>query len=426
MMTERQRCWTPKALPMDSGSFFTGERGFRLFTDVADFVESKVKEHKSRIFQTRVLLKPTAIVVSNSAVAALLFDDGSEYELGYDDYFKRLFGDTLFLVEGPEAKLLRESLRPLFAESMLQSYQVELRERMRRPLADLAKCPRVNVYKYFKAQSMALCLDVFLGSSPNGASAQLKEEIAALVSTHWHGVLSIPLDFKFPMLMSSAYRKAVDAREKLVKLILRRLRESDDGFLGCLKSTKMSEELQVQFLLLAVSALIPKAFASLMTSFFCSSEHWQPLVDDDGIISDENLSNVLLEVLRLYPPFMGGRRVAKRDTVLDTYLIPRGTPLVYINMGAHTDPAVFPDPHCFRPFRWKHENSGDQRKLFTFGGGARTCIGYKLIFSGWKMICRILISEFTWEVDRASADVKLKYLPVLRPKDPLYVKFRPR
>jgi cytochrome P450 len=78
-------------------------------------------------------------------------------------------------------------------------------------------------------------------------------------------------------------------------------------------------------------------------------------VDEDGTISDESLTNVLLEVLRMYPPFLGGRRVAKRETTLDNFAIPKGMPLVYINMGAHMDPTVFSDPHCFRPFRWKHE-----------------------------------------------------------------------
>ncbi len=122
---------------------------------------------------------------------------------------------------------------------------------------------------------------------------------------------------------------------------------------------------------------------------------------------------------------------------------------------------------CFLCFLFCR-NAGDRGKLYTFGGGSRTCIGQRVIFSGLKvnesifsdnldsvinflryffplrffififylfhlsvhftvvkMVCRMLINEFSWEVENVS-EVKLKYLPVLRPKEPLIVKFKPR
>lgn len=64
--------------------------------DVAEFLQSKVAEHRSRVFQTRVLLKPTVIVASNAAVAALLAGERDTLDYGYQEgwniFLVRLFG----------------------------------------------------------------------------------------------------------------------------------------------------------------------------------------------------------------------------------------------------------------------------------------------------------------------------------------------
>ena len=83
--------------------------------------------------------------------------------------------------------------------------------------------------------------------------------------------------------------------------------------------------------MLFVSALIPKAFASIMTSIILelskpenvSSEtviihlfsrivnfhqaRWKEYTNDDSV-----LDNIVLEAQRLWPPFLGGRRVCKK------------------------------------------------------------------------------------------------------------------
>ena len=59
-----------------------------------------------------------------------------------------------------------------------------------------------------------------------------------------------------------------------------------------------------------VSALIPKAMSSLLTSTLLElakpeNAQWREACRSD----DYKLDDVILEVQRLYPPFMGGRRV---------------------------------------------------------------------------------------------------------------------
>ena len=47
-------------------------------------------------------------------------------------------------------------------------------------------------------------------------------------------------------------------------------------------------------------------------------------VNLDGVISKENLSNIFLEIIRLWPPFFGGLRVAKQDMNLGSFCVPQG------------------------------------------------------------------------------------------------------
>lgn len=83
-------------------------------------------------------------------------------------------------------------------------------------------------------------------------------------------------------------------------------------FVGSLASLPLPDSSSArQHLLLFISALIPKALASLLTSFTLA------LANDRQArlrALDEPcyLDGVLLEVQRLWPPFIGGRRIANQ------------------------------------------------------------------------------------------------------------------
>lgn len=64
-----------------------------------------------------------------------------------------------------------------------------------------------------------------------------------------------------------------------------------------------------QHLLLFISALIPKALASLLTSFTLALAG-EPQARRRALAEPRFLDHVLLEVQRLWPPFVGGRRIA--------------------------------------------------------------------------------------------------------------------
>lgn len=94
------------------------------------------------------------------------------------------------------------------------------------------------------------------------------------------------------------------------------------------------------------------------------------------------------------------------------YRIPEGTQVAYISYSANRDSKVFPQPDTFYPDRWTNEwvalvialpmeqpksshrpvfclytrNAQDMGKVWTFGGGARKCIGKFLCDSILKVL----------------------------------------
>ncbi|KAI9263718.1 cytochrome P450 [Sporodiniella umbellata] len=94
------------------------------------------------------------------------------------------------------------------------------------------------------------------------------------------------------------------------------------------------------------------------------------------------------EILRLRPPApIGMQHYCTEDTVVDEYMIPKGTTLIYYLNSAQRNPKIYPDPDVFKPERFigRTEKMSDssnannaERDHFAFGWGRRKCPGIYL------------------------------------------------
>eukprot|EP00276_Gloeochaete_wittrockiana_P009499 CAMPEP_0184664134 /NCGR_PEP_ID=MMETSP0308-20130426/51394_1 /TAXON_ID=38269 /ORGANISM="Gloeochaete witrockiana, Strain SAG 46.84" /LENGTH=88 /DNA_ID=CAMNT_0027107319 /DNA_START=1 /DNA_END=263 /DNA_ORIENTATION=- len=84
------------------------------------------------------------------------------------------------------------------------------------------------------------------------------------------------------------------------------------------------------------------------------------------------LDQVLMEVERLYAPVAGAFRLARKDVIVDDYLIPEGT---FVSLGfryTHLDPTYWSNPDLFDPDRFgpdRLEHKKNPFCLLGFGGG---------------------------------------------------------
>lgn len=248
---------TSKTLPGSAGWLWS-DQSLRFYQDALSFVEAGIKQHKSRIFLTRLFLKPCVIVADNEVLRELLTEKNDDYEAGMDEYFD-LFGDNLLFMNGPEAKLTRELLFPLFNQESKSGYKVITEDLLKTWVSEVDTETPFDVYESTKNFALLLNLRLYLGLD-HTKEPDLVEMFTTVASTHWHGLCSLPVNIRIPGL-KSGFGTAVEAKDELLGLLRKRLYEdSNHAFLENMRESVPNEELQLNHLLVCCCALIPKKF----------------------------------------------------------------------------------------------------------------------------------------------------------------------
>ncbi|KAM4719723.1 putative cytochrome P450 120 [Anableps anableps] len=411
-------------LPGNTGVSLLGDKSLDFYRDPVIFCQQRIEKHRSRVFQCRLLNRPTVFICSVEGMRELLCEKSNIFQKDPTDLMTNMYGDTVVTTNGEEACLLRLSLNNLFSGTSLESSTDYICSVCERCLKDLSLSGQPQcVYSIFKRLGTELVLGLFLNVRVE-EQPEVFEEIMQLCTEHWHGLISAPVNVKVP-LWTSGFAKALDARSKLMDIIKDKLENDTQGFVGSLGSLPLPNSgSAAQHLLLFISALIPKALASLLTSFTLAlGGPEQRETRQEAIHNPDHLHRVLLEVQRLWPPFIGGRRIAEKDSTFAGFSVPKDYGAVYISYFIHRDPEVFQQPDSFLPERWSGRNAGQEHLLCSFGNGPRSCIGSTLTDIFIKEVCRYLLKNYDWCLDPTSQDLEYKWLPVSRPANPPSVSF---
>ncbi len=117
----------------------------------------------------------------------------------------------------------------------------------------------------------------------------------------------------------------------------------------------------------------------------------------DGEVSEEYLSAVVNEILR-HKPVLPYAQVAmvKQPVEIGGVLYPPGVALVANAHLLHHDPAIYPEPHAFRPERFLESLGGRAPNTYTwipFGGGRRRCLGASFAQLEMKLVLRAVLER---------------------------------
>ncbi|XP_066566962.1 putative cytochrome P450 120 [Amia ocellicauda] len=410
--------------PGHSGGSLLGDKSLEFYRDPVTFCGRRIKKHGSRVFQARLLNKSTLFVCSVQGMKELLCDKSSVFLKDPSDVIHHLYGDNIVTTNGEEACLLRLSLMHLFSGKAIDSCSDYIKRVCECNLRSLSESVEPqSIYTMFKRLGTELALGLFLNVDAE-ESPELHQQITQLATLHWHGIISAPVNIKVPM-WSSGFSTALEAKEKLLKIIHERMLCEQNGFLGKLRCAPFPEKSSAsQHLLLFISALIPKALASLLTSFTLAlSGPSKECIRSRARRDLEYLTHVLLEVQRLWPPFVGGCRIANEDTTLGSYKVSKGCIAMYVSHAIHRDPDVFDCPEEFEPGRWSERNAGQEDTLCSLGNGQRSCIGSQLNNIILKIACGYLLDNYDWALSPPQQNLEYKWLPVSRPVMPATVSY---
>jgi hypothetical protein len=117
----------------------------------------------------------------------------------------------------------------------------------------------------------------------------------------------------------------------------------------------------------------------------------------DREAGEEYLSAVVNEILR-HKPVLPYAQVAmvKQPVEIGGVLYPPGVALVANAHLLHHDPAIYPEPHAFRPERFLESQGGRAPNTYTwipFGGGRRRCLGASFAQLEMKLVLRAVLER---------------------------------
>jgi len=114
------------------------------------------------------------------------------------------------------------------------------------------------------------------------------------------------------------------------------------------------------------------------------------------------LTMILNESLRLYPPTIATIRRSKADVELGGYKIPRGTELLIPILALHHDQSIWGhDANEFNPRRFSNGVARAAKHhvaFIPFGLGVRTCIGQNLAILQAKLTLAIILQRFSFRL----------------------------
>ncbi len=131
----------------------------------------------------------------------------------------------------------------------------------------------------------------------------------------------------------------------------------------------------------------------------------------------EFTTQVILEALRLYPPFWMVDRMALADDCAGDVAIPRGSTVVVFIYGVHHSPQYWQNPESFDPERF----SKAKEKLHTpfahlpFGAGPRGCIGGNYAMLQILMILSVLLRKYDFRLVPGQT-IEARPMVILRPE----------
>uniref|UniRef100_A0A8C9PPM4 Cytochrome P450 family 4 subfamily F member 8 n=1 Tax=Spermophilus dauricus TaxID=99837 RepID=A0A8C9PPM4_SPEDA len=138
------------------------------------------------------------------------------------------------------------------------------------------------------------------------------------------------------------------------------------------------------------------------------------------------LTMCIKESLRLHPPVTVISRCCTQDVALpDGRVIPKGVICLINIFGTHHNPAVWPNPEVYDPFRFDPENAKNRSPLafIPFSAGPRNCIGQTFALSEMKVGLALTLLRFRVLPD--DTEPRRKPELILRAEGGLWLRLEP-
>ncbi|MBW2269945.1 MAG: cytochrome P450 [Deltaproteobacteria bacterium] len=355
------------------------------------------------------------------------------------------FPNGLLLWDGEAHKHQRKIMREAFKRPMLRSYTSAMNPMIERGLgrfdASAESGAELKAFDALKELTLEIGASVFMGAELGESTTAVNTAFEGLVAASMPGGIRLPIP-------GLEYQRGLKGRQFMLKflgsmLAEKRANESPDAFSQmCHAETPEGERFNdtevldhMIFLMMAAHDTTTSSLTSMMYELARHPE-WQeraraecrtlgkPYAEFEDAPELEELTWVMKETLRRYPPLPVIPRMALEEFEWEGYVVPAGTMVVVSPIVTHHMPEWWTRPYTFDPLRFSPERAEDARHTHSwipFGGGVHMCLGIRFAESQIRAIMHQLLLRYRWTVAEGY-EMPVQQAPISKPKDGLPIR----
>lgn len=396
----------------------------------------RMRERHGDVFTVRLAQIGTFVFVSAPAELKRIFTAPVE-RLAAGDSNRRLepiLGPrSVLLLDGPEHLRQRRLLLPPFHGERMAGHRDLMVEIARDAAARWPRGESVALQPRFQDITLEIILTAVLGLGPGRTRTDLKAALAGLLGSIGGPVALMPW-LRRDLGPGSPWRRFLAARGRADRLLheeIARRRATAD----------LDERTDVLSLLLAARdeegrALSPGELRDEVTTLLVAGHEttatglsWgmerllrtpdafeRARTEARGQEDDGYLDAVVTEILRRRPPLpLVARTVKNEPWEIGEWSVPVGdvvSPCIYLT---HHDPALYPQPHAFRPERFLGTKP-DTYGWIPFGGGMRRCIGASFAQLEMREVLGAVLAAVDLRADDTAPELTGRRAIILAPR----------
>jgi retinoid hydroxylase len=343
--------------------------------------------------------------------------------------------DMVLMQDGQQHRISRRLILPVFHQQAIASYFDTIQSVVTNTMADWGELGMIDLSAELHKLTLAVVVKIFLGSEKTAEIQQVSEWFTTLVDSlngviKWDHPLTLHgrgqaarhkiFDYIRQTIEERAARSDLEQSTDVLSLLLNTVDEDGNKF------TETQVINQAIGFLFAGHDTTSSLMSWLLFELGNSPEWRQKLRDEhQQVVGAEpilmshlrqlpNMTNVIKEGERMYPPGFIICRMAMEDIEYGGYLIPADWYVCIFPMLTHRLPEIYRAPDSFDPDRFAFPREEDKKQpysLIGFGGGVHSCIGVELAQMEMKIILSTLLQKYDWTVTPTTAEIA----PVRRP-----------
>jgi cytochrome P450 len=373
---------------------------------------------------------------------ALRNDDAAfSNRLGWARYLDHVFPGAILAMDGREHRVQRRIMQAAFTRDSLRDYVERMNPNIGRGvdqwLAGQRRRDGLRVYPALKRLTLDVATSTFMGIASGRDADRINAAFVAAVTA---SMALVRVD-AWP----TSYWRGLRGRRYLVERIrellpMRRGRQLPDLFSQMCSARseegeRFSDDEVINHMIFVMMAAHDTSTSALTTMMYLLARYpdWQvrlrehslalgkDTLDIDQLGALDEMTWVMQEALRLYPPLAIMPRMTVKPVAFAGYEIPPYTMVALSPIATHHTPSLWTNPDRFDPVRFSPDRAEHKRHRYAwapFGGGAHVCIGQHFAGLEIRSTLHQLLRRYRWSIP-PTYRMPFQFLPIAKPRDGL-------